>query len=141
MSRKYIIDSCIWRDFYEDRVSKSGRPLGEYAFNLFIKILKKNDVILFSEGLIRELRKRYSEHEIIERLNLLKHIGTLTRIEITKEEDFEANELALRRKIPYVDCLNAIHARKHKAMLVSQDKHIIHGLSDIATGVRPEGIF
>ncbi|MBW2990557.1 hypothetical protein KY348_02515 [Candidatus Woesearchaeota archaeon] len=63
MAKKYIIDSCIWRDFYEDRVSKSGRPLGKYAFDLFFKILKRNDVILFSDALTGELRKYYPKEK------------------------------------------------------------------------------
>ena len=140
MSQKYIVDSCIWRDFYEDRISKSGRHLGKYAYDLFVKILKRNDTILFSEGLMLELRKDYSEEEVIEMLSLVTALGTLTRIEITAENKAEAIELSAKRKIPRIDCLNAIHARNHRATLVSQDKHIIHGLSDIAKCVRPEGI-
>jgi predicted nucleic acid-binding protein len=140
MSKKYIVDSCIWRDFYEDRVSKSGRPLGQYAYDLFVKILKRSDTILFSETLIEELRRYYSEEKVNEMLNLVTHIGTLTRIEITDKEAAESIELSIKRKIPRSDCLNAIQARNHRALLVSQDKHIIHGLSDIAKSIRPEKI-
>ena len=49
---EYFIDTCVWRDFYEDRFSKSKKPLGKYAADLFIKILKNKDKILFSESLI-----------------------------------------------------------------------------------------
>ena len=140
MAKKYIIDSCIWRDFYEDRVSRSGRPLGKYAYDLFVKIFKKNDIILYSEGLIWELRKDHSEEAVNEMLNLIMHIGALTRIEITDEENAESRELSEKRSIPCLDCLNAVHARNHRAILVSQDKHIIHRLSDIAKSVRPEEI-
>jgi hypothetical protein len=73
-------------------------------------------------------------------LNLVMHSGTLTRIEITGEEDVESRKLSMKRKIPVLDCLNAIHARNYKALLVSQDKHIIHGLADIAKSTRPEEI-
>jgi len=52
MVEKYFIDTCIWRDFYEDRFSKSGRHLGKYVTELFIKILKRKDKILFSESII-----------------------------------------------------------------------------------------
>ncbi|MFH0869628.1 MAG: PIN domain-containing protein [archaeon] len=140
MSQKYIVDACIWRDFYEDRISLVGRPLGSYAYEFFVKILKKKNVILFSKVLIIELRLRYSHEEIDELLNLLGHMGKLSRIEITEEEDVEARELALKRKIPYNDCLNAIHARNHGAVLISQDKHVIHALSDICESSRPEKV-
>ncbi|MBW2990556.1 hypothetical protein KY348_02510 [Candidatus Woesearchaeota archaeon] len=73
-------------------------------------------------------------------LNLVMHIGTLIRIEITEKENAESVVLSVKRKIPRVDCLNAVHARNHRAILISQDKHIIHGLSDIAKSVRPEMI-
>jgi len=137
---KYIIDSCIWRDFYEDRVSRSGRPLGKYAFDLFVKIFSRHDAILFSEALTGELARYYPEEKVIEMLNLVMHIGTLTRIDITEKEHTESRELSVKRKIPRVDCLNAVHARNHGALLVSQDRHIIHELSDIAKSIRPEEI-
>jgi hypothetical protein len=140
MSQKYIIDSCIWRDFYEDRVSKSGRPLGKYACDFFVKILKRNDVILFSEALIEELRRYYHEEKVNEMLSLVMHIGALNKIEIADNEDAEARELSVKRKIPRFDCLNAVQARNNGAVLVSQDKHIVHRLSDVAKSLRPEEI-
>lgn len=36
----YILDTCIWRDFYEDRYGQGRRPLGKYASKFFMKILK-----------------------------------------------------------------------------------------------------
>ena len=51
MTTKYFLDTCIWRDFYEDRFGKTGRPLGKYASNLFMKILKNKDKIVFSESM------------------------------------------------------------------------------------------
>jgi hypothetical protein len=140
MSQKYIVDSCIWRDFYEDRISKIGRPLGSYAYNFFLKVLRKNCIILFSDALIWELRKYYDEAEVISMINFIARIGSLKRIEITSEDDLEAQELCARRNIPRIDCLNAVHARNHQATLISQDKHVIHMLSDICLSSRPEMI-
>ena len=42
----------------------------------------------------------------------------LIRIDITKTEYSEAKNLSQMRKIPFVDCLNAIQARNHKAIMV-----------------------
>jgi predicted nucleic acid-binding protein len=140
MAEKYLIDTCIWRDFYEERFSKIGRPLGKYAGNLFQKILKNKDEIYYSDSLIWELKRRYSEEEIKDLLNVLFLTKTLIKIEIKKDEHLEAKKLAQERNIPYVDCLNAIHARNHHAVLVSQDPHIIKQLEDIAPAVRPEKI-
>jgi PIN domain nuclease of toxin-antitoxin system len=137
---KYFIDTCIWRDFYEDRISRTGRLLGKDANNLFKKILKRKDKILFSETLIWELNKDYDNQEINDMLNLLFMNNSLIRIDITKAEHLEAKKLAKRRKIPYVDCLNAIQARNHNAIMVSQDRHFIDDLSDITKTVRPDKI-
>lgn len=140
MTEKYLLDTCVWRDFYEDRFSKSGRPLGQYATDLFIKILKNKDKIVFSEALIWELKKDYKEKEIYDMLNLLFLNKILVKIEITKEEYSEAKKLAQERNLPFVDCLNAVHARNHKAILVSQDEHYLRSLSDISKTVKPEQI-
>ena len=138
--KKYLLDTCIWRDFYENRISKTGRPLGEYSHKLFMKIFKDKYQILYSESLIWELKKDYDDKEIEDMLNLLFLAKVLVRIEIAKEEHLEAKKLALERNIPFVDCLNAVHARNYKALLVSQDLHCLKNLKDIAKAVRPEEI-
>ena len=140
MKRVYLLDTCIWRDFYENRFSKIGRPLGEYATKLFMKILKDKDKILFSEALILELKRDYGEKDVNDMLNLLFLNKTLERIEIIKEEHLEAKKLSQERNIPYIDCLNAIHARNHKAMMISQDDHYFKNLIDITKTIKPENI-
>ena len=141
MSEKiYLLDTCIWRDFYENRFSKVGRPLGKYATDLFMNILKNKDKILFSEALIWELKKDYEEKDVNHMLNLLFLNKTLVRIEITKEEYLEAKKLSQLRNIPFIDCLNAIQARNHKAIMVSQDDHYLKNLTDIIKTMKPEDI-
>lgn len=140
MAEKYLLDTCIWRDFYEGRFSKSGKPFGKYATSLFVKILKNNDLIVFSEALIWELKKDYEEKDIENMLNLLFLNKVLVYVSITEEEYFEAKKLVQERCLPFVDCLNAIHARDHKAILVSQDDHYLKGLSDISKAVKPEQV-
>ncbi len=138
MPEKYLLDTCIWRDFYEDRFSKSGRPLGQYATDLFIKILRNKDKIILSETLIWELKKDYKEIEIYDMLNLLFLNKVLVKIDINKEEYFEAKRLAQERSLPFINCLNAVHARNHNAIIVSQDYHYLKGLSDISKAIKPE---
>ena len=140
MKKIYLLDTCIWRDFYENRFSKIGRPLGKYATRLFMKILKDKNKILFSEALILELKKDYEERDVNDMLNLLFLNKTLERIEITKEEHLEAKKLSQERNIPYIDCLNAIHARNYKAIMISQDDHYFKNLIDITKTIKPEDI-
>ena len=119
------LDTCIWRDFYEDRFSKSGRHLGKEATDLIMKITKEKDKILYSESLIWELKKDYNENEIKDMLNFLFLVEILERVEIKKEEYSEAKKLSDEKNIPFIDCLNAVQARNHKAIMISQDKHFI----------------
>ncbi|MCK5282527.1 MAG: PIN domain-containing protein, partial [Nanoarchaeota archaeon] len=125
------LDTCIWRDFYEDRFSKSGRHLGKEATDLIMKITKEKDKILYSESLIWELKKDYNENEIKDMLNFLFLVEILERVEIKKEEYSEAKKLSDEKNIPFIDCLNAVQARNHKAIMISQDKHFIIDLTDI----------
>lgn len=140
MAETYVIDTCIWRDFYEDRVSRTGLPLGKYASGLFTRIMQRKDRILFSEALVLELSKDYDKKDIVDMLSVLFVSKVLFRIEITNEEYLEAKKLSLERNIPFIDCLNAVHARDHDAVLVSQDSHIIESLKDIAKVRKPQQI-
>jgi len=140
MTRIYLIDTCVWRDFYENRFSKSKKPFGLYAYKLFNKILYSKDKIIFSETLIRELKRDYSSEDVDEMLNLLILNNTLIKINIKKDEYTEAKQISIERNVPFVDCLNAIHARNHNAVLVTQDKHFFKNLSDIIKAVRPQNI-
>lgn len=140
MVKKYLFDTCVWRDFYESRSGKTGTPLGKYATNLFIKILKKKDNILFSKALVWELKKDYAEDEVNDMLNLLVLNKILINLEITKDEHLEAKKLSQERNLPYVDCLNAIQARNNSAVLVTQDSHFFEKLADITKSVKPQEI-
>ena len=140
MPEKYWLDTSLWRDFYEDRISKAGNPLGEYAARLFMKILKRKDKILFSESLIWELKKDYDEQGINDMLNLLFMNNVLVKIEIKKEEYQESKKLAQERNIPFVDCLNAVQARNNNVVMVSQDRHFHENLKDITKTIKQQDI-
>ena len=138
--KRYLLDTCIWRDFYEDRFGKKGRYLGQYANDLFMKIIKNKEKIYFSVSLVKELSIKYSDREIFNMLNILFLTKSLIRIEVTKIESNEARILSKERNLPFTDCLCAVQARNHKTILVSQDKHILKNLLDIAITKRPEQI-
>lgn len=48
---RYYLDTSIWRDFYENRTDRF-RPLGEWAFELFRKIIREKSIVLYSELVI-----------------------------------------------------------------------------------------
>jgi len=138
MVQKYLLDTCIWRDFYEARLNRQGSPWGTYAALLFEKILKEKAVILYSEVLIDELHKDYDLEEIEDMLAVAFANGNLVRIDITKDEYEEGMRISRKRNIPLADCINSIHSRNHSALLVSTDPHLLYNLKDIAKAVKPE---
>jgi len=90
----YLVDTCVWRDFYEDRTSKSGNPIGTYATDFFMKIMRRKDKVLFSEGLARELSIDYNQKDIDDMLNILMKCNVLAKIDIQKAEFLEAKQLS-----------------------------------------------
>lgn len=136
----YLVDTCVWRDFYEDRTSKSGNPIGKYATVFFMKLLKRKDKIIFSEGLLRELRIDYNQKDINDMLNILIQCNVLTKIDVSKTEFLEAKQLSEKRRLPFMDCLNSVQARNNKAILVTRDEHYFKNLKDIIIAVKPEDV-
>ena len=135
----FMLDTCIWRDFYEDRKSMGGDPIGKHASSLLLKIISNRDTIIYSEVIVAELLKDYSNEEVSELLSFLSATGIAERVDITKEERDEAKALCRERKVSFADCFIAIHARNHKAVLVTRDKHFSL-LADIIKPVRPEEV-
>lgn len=139
MTKRYYLDTCIWRDHYENRFGLSGNPLGEYASKLFMRIIKNKEIVLFSELIIRELKSDYDEKEIDKMLNILLMIGILKRVEISKNDYKEAKRIGTERGLPFGDVLHAILARDNNAVLISQDKHH-QELKDIVEVKKPKEI-
>jgi len=133
---KYLVDTCVWRDFYENRTGLTGNNLGKHAAKFFSKVIENEDKILFSEFLIDELKIQYSDEEITNFLSIFIMMRILKRINITNEEIYEAEKLSTKRNLPFVDCLDAVQARNHNAILISQDKHF-QKLSDITKTMLP----
>jgi predicted nucleic acid-binding protein len=137
---RYLIDTCVWIDFFNDRISKSGRELGLAANNFIYRLILNKDEILYSEITIHELRKNYTDEEIMLLLGLLKRTGILKLIESNQNERKAAKELSINRKLPFADCLIAIQAKTHDAKVISQDKHLLEDLKDVACSLRPEDL-
>ena len=86
MVDKYYLDTCIWRDFYEDRKGIRGRPLGKHAARLFIYLIRHKKILVYSDLIIGELRIDYDNQEISNMLSTLFMSKILEKVEITEEE-------------------------------------------------------
>jgi len=134
--KKYYLDTCIWRDYFENREDRF-RPLGEWAFRLIKKIVGEGNLILYSELIINELRGFYSEKEIKDIMGIVPSnflIEVKTRNYVKK-----AFELSKKVKIPKSDAFHAILAKDNKAVLVTRDKHF-HELYKEVTIMKPEDL-
>lgn len=121
MTEVYYLDSCIWRDYFENRSDKF-RPLGEWAFFLIKKIIKESSLIIYSDLVEEELQTTYSEKEV-EGIFSVVPKQVLIKVETSKEQLREAIQLAKKLEIPVKDVLHAIIARNNNAILVTRDKH------------------
>jgi predicted nucleic acid-binding protein len=131
---KYYLDTNIWRDYYEDRHDKF-RPLGEWAFQLIVQCKKADDIILYSEMVIRELLTDYNREHIEDIFCIANNI--LFRISVSDEHVKEAKRLCSSRRVAFGDALHAILARDNGATLVSRDAHF-QELLDICQVAKPE---
>ena len=135
MQSGYYIDSCIWRDYFDDRSDKF-RPLGEWAFRLINKIIKENNVFLFSDQIMRELKQHYS----VEKLNGFFEIipsSLIICVESNRKQAKEALLLAKEFDIPFGDAIHAVIARDNNAILVTRDHHF-ENLTKIVAVRKPE---
>ena len=117
---KYYVDTCIWRDYWENR-SDGLRPLGEFAFQFF-KNLDVDDVVIVSDVVINELLKCYTPTTVEEVFSITRKI---IRVCITKEEDARARILSNALSIPLGDAMHQIIAEREHAIVVTRDKHFI----------------
>ena len=139
MAEKYYFDTCIWRDHYENRYGLTGKPLGKYATELFMHVIRNKYILFFSEFIVRELKSDFDEKEINDMLNVLFMTGILNRVEISEENYKEAKKIGTERNLPPGDVLHAILARNNNAILISQDEHH-QKLKDIVEVKKPEEI-
>jgi predicted nucleic acid-binding protein len=136
MQKRYYFDTSIWRDFYENRTDRF-RPLGEWAFELFKKIIREKSVVLYSDVVVEELLLYYSQEEIGRIFNIVEIKGLLEIVPISHEQKREAHSLKNQLNIPFADCLHAILARDNSAIMVARDHHF-ELLREITESKKPE---
>jgi len=121
MPEKYYLDSCIWRDYFENREDRF-RPLGDWAFSLIKSIIQDNNVIIYSDLVEEELNEEFSEEKVKNIISIVPKENIL-KVNSSAEQLKEAIKFSKQLKIPVNDALHAILARDNNATLVSRDKH------------------
>jgi predicted nucleic acid-binding protein len=137
--KKYYLDTCVWRDFSENRISFQGERFGDYADKLFNKIMKEKDKVIYSDIVIKELLIDYTKERIEQMLNMLFMTKTLVKVKEEKEDFNKARDLSKERDLPIADAMHAIIAGRNDCILVTQDKHF-QKLKDICEVKKPQEI-
>ncbi len=135
MAEKYYVDTSIWMDLLEDRKGFNGEPLGDYALKFFAMIKAKNQKLILSDLLVRELESNYSVEEINGMILPFRKI--IEKVFVTKEQRDEAKKIAEKRDLPPGDALHAILARDNNFIMITRDKHF-RELGDISKHYKPE---
>ncbi|MEM3374666.1 MAG: PIN domain-containing protein [Candidatus Woesearchaeota archaeon] len=133
----YLIDTSIWIDLYENRKGYKNEPLGDYAFELFKKIILEKNKIVITDFIQKELQVNYGLEEIRGMLFPFKEF--LEIVYVNDKQKDEAKIIAEQRNIPKGDALHAIVARDNNLILITRDKHFKE-LKDIVKSYKPEEI-
>lgn len=139
MLKKFYLDSCIWRDYFEDR--KDGiKPLGEFAFQFLRKCRKEKSKVIVSDAVVFELQARLSKERVKEIFSSFSSI--ILKVAVNDKQVSEARKEWKKRnkQVPFKDVLHAIIAKDNKAILVTRDRHFFDGLSSIVQVEKPEDI-
>jgi len=132
---RYLVDTSIWIDLYEDRRGYANEPLGEYALKFFFNIISKKEIIIVTDLLLTELESKYS----LDQINGMFAPFQTERISSTERERDEAKRIATEMNIPPGDALHAIMARDNTLTLITRDKHF-RQLEGISKHYKPENI-
>tara|TARA_Y100000310_G_scaffold190615_1_gene190614 strand:- start:18243 stop:18644 length:402 start_codon:yes stop_codon:yes gene_type:complete len=128
----YYFDTSIWIDIYLKRGYN-----GEMAIRLMEKIIENDDIIIFSDVVLFELKKiGFSKYEIDQILSCAKP-DHIKRIYSKASQLKAASRIAKKRSIPLRDAAHAILARDYYAQLVSLDWDF-NKLKDITKIKKPE---
>jgi len=129
---RYYLDSCIWRDYFENR-SDRFRPLGDWALDLIKKIIHEEGIILYSDLVEDELEVVYSKDEIRNNIFSIVPKEIFLKVLISENQSKESVYYSKKLGIPINDCIHAILARDNNAIMVTRDKHFFEfkGITEV----------
>ena len=134
MTVRYYVDTCVYRDHLEKRVGLDGRPLGKYAEQFFLRVIKRKDMIVFSDHIVSELRLCGCEQAFL----LFEALGVLKKVDILDSYWEEAKNRSEQNQGSFADHLHAIIARENNCVLVTQNIKDFITFTDSLVVVRPE---
>ena len=119
--KRFYVDTSVWRDYLEDR-SDGLRPLGLFAFQFFQYCNKNKCVVYYSDLVVKELLKRFTEEEIASGFSIIEP-AFLYMLNISPSATTEAGTLMQKKGIHQSDAIHATLAKEAGATLISRDAH------------------
>jgi len=83
MQKGYYLDTCIWRDYFENRADRL-RPIGDWAFSLIRQIIENEDIVVYSDVVEGELLMDYNSEEVLRIISIIPS-SLLLKLFITKK--------------------------------------------------------
>ncbi len=118
----YYLDTCIWRDFAENRTDGS-RPLGEWARAFLKKAFADRHSLVWSVVVERELTGVPQHSHILKIRQEFEAAGLIVTVSHTYAQLREGAILSRDLRVPLDDALHAVLARDADAVLVTRDAH------------------
>ncbi|MBU1201243.1 MAG: hypothetical protein KJ583_00800 [Nanoarchaeota archaeon] len=134
---KVYCDTCVYRDAFEGESRRDRlRPLDEFAWNFFNKVMEGKFILVTSDWVFHEFKKTVGNTKDLD--DLLSQIEDSNKIHVTKtKEDIrKANELS---KTNFDDALHVVLAKKAGAFILTTQniKHFAE-FKDLIEIVPPE---
>ena len=133
---KYYVDTSIWRDLHENR-SDGVQPLGDFAFQFFQKVQERCDIIIYSDMVLEELGRAYTDEEIKELFS--KFSESLEYVKYTIPQIIEAVKMSKIYSMSFGDAMHTILARNSSAILITRGHHF-RRIKHVVTVKLPEEI-
>ncbi len=139
MTIRIYIDTNVYLDYFLDRMSDTGRPLGQIAEAFFFRILAGDFIVLISRKVIEEL---YGNMESIDSAKLLfKMLKDKKKLIQVDYDDEDLHEAERRDPLNRNVALHAILANRHKAdFLVTRNKRDFVKCADLIQTKFPEDV-
>ena len=138
MISRFYIDTNIWMDYAENRVSGL-IPAGEFAFQFLRNCGEKNNPLVYSSLVETELLCHYSKARVDALIYTFREI--LEKVNYTPAQFLEAQRLArIIHESHRSDILHAILARDANCVIITRDKGFEY-LREIVAVAKPEEIY
>jgi len=126
---QYYVDACIWLNLFKKEGDPAkGVPYWQLA-NEFVGrvMLSKNDEIIYSGIVLRELQIRLEVQAYQERRRWLEEEPKFIKVDISNEDKAAARKLESRYdfEISFYDLLHTVLAKRFGLVLVTRDEQLL----------------